>query len=70
DYERQYICAKDIFEVVKLFTEKFQSESDFTQWCKGKVNYIQMSFSRKRNQSGSAHRVRELYILKPKFYSS
>lgn len=31
DYEKQYICAKGILEVVKLYTEKFQSESDFTQ---------------------------------------
>ncbi|KAG2228432.1 hypothetical protein INT48_007729 [Thamnidium elegans] len=64
DYEKQRICAEDVFGIVKLYTNKFESESDFTQWCKRKVNYTQVPFSRKRNESGNTPRMRELYVLK------
>ena len=42
DYEKQRIYAEDIFGIVKLYANKFESVSDFTQWCKGKVNYTQV----------------------------
>jgi hypothetical protein len=70
DYEKQRICAEDVFGIVKLYTNKFESESDFTQWCKGKVNYTQAPFSRKRNESGSTPRMRELYVLKSELHGS
>jgi hypothetical protein len=57
DYEKQCICVEDIFGIVKLYTNKFASKSDFTQWCKEKVNYTQIPFSRKRNESGSTPRM-------------
>lgn len=70
DYEKQSICSKDVFEIVKLYTNKFESESEFTQWCKGKVNYTQVPCSRKKNESGNTPRMRELYVLKSELHGS
>lgn len=70
DYEKQHVCAENVFRIVNLYTNKFESESEFTQWCKGKVNYTQVPFSRKRDESGSTPRMRELYVLKAELHGS
>lgn len=70
NYELKAVCVEDIFNTVKLYTNRFETEAQFTQWTKSKVYYTQVPFSRKRQQSGVSARKRDIYVLKPEFYSN
>lgn len=70
NYELKPDCAEDIFEVVKMYTNKFETEAQFTQWTNCKVNYTQVSFCRKRQESGASPRKRNIYVLKPELYGN
>lgn len=48
NHELKAICVEDIFKIAKLYTKRFETENQFTQWTKSKVNCTQVPFSGKR----------------------
>ncbi|KAG1076929.1 hypothetical protein G6F42_025188 [Rhizopus arrhizus] len=69
-YELKAVCIKDIFNTVKQYTDRFETETQFAQWTKSKVYYTHVPFSRKRQQSGASGRKRDIYVLKPEFHKT
>ncbi|OAD08248.1 hypothetical protein MUCCIDRAFT_158469 [Mucor lusitanicus CBS 277.49] len=69
NYELKSMGVEDIFKIVNAYTDKFKTETQFTQWTKSKANYTQVPFARKR-KSGVSVRVRNIYVLKPEFHGN
>jgi hypothetical protein len=62
NYELKAVCVEDIFNTVKLYTNRFETEAQFTQWTKSKVYYTQVPFFRKRQQSGASASTGNQYL--------
>lgn len=60
----------NIKQALKINKESKATPDQNTSSSKGKVNYTQVPFSRKRNESGSTPRMRELYNLKSELHGS
>jgi hypothetical protein len=38
-HELKAVCVDEIFQTVKSYTNKFETENEFIRWTKCKVNY-------------------------------
>ncbi|CAO3674624.1 unnamed protein product [Rhizopus microsporus] len=49
NYELKVVCVEGIFKIVRLHSNRFETENQFTQWTKKeKANYTQGPFFQKK----------------------